>query len=239
MKLEKAFVISDIHGEISKFNKLLQFWNFKDEALIILGDLIDRGENSLKVVEKVMELKKQYNDQLIIIKGNHEDMLLKFLENPEINNNGLRYFNNGGGTTASEFTQDVNILDRGNAEIAEKMKEKSEVIQFLSNLSLYYEFGDVLFIHAGIDHDISDWRQTEPYQMVWVRNMWEQKNQTGKIIVFGHTPTQYIHEDKGCDIWISPCTSYINIDGGAVYGGQLNAIVINKTGDILKTFHVK
>ncbi|MDQ0268468.1 metallophosphoesterase family protein [Cytobacillus purgationiresistens] len=233
---EKAFVISDIHGEVTRLTNLMQNWNVDEMLLIIVGDLIDRGENSLKVVQKMMDLKAEFGDQVIILKGNHEDMLLKYLSEPLINNNALRYFRNGGDTTAIEFSGDSNIMEASYEEIARKMGTRRAEVDFLQGLSLYYEFGDVLFIHAGIDPALEDWRKTNPYQMVWIRNIWNQENKTDKIIVFGHTPTQELYEDKRNEIWISPCRSYINIDGGSVYGGQLNGMVINNSGEILHTY---
>ncbi|WP_223837441.1 metallophosphoesterase [Bacillus swezeyi] len=60
MKHNITFVLSDIHGEYEKFEELMKHWNSETMNLAILGDMIDRGENSLKVVQKIMQLKKKY-----------------------------------------------------------------------------------------------------------------------------------------------------------------------------------
>lgn len=48
LKHNKTFVLSDIHGEYEKFEELMKHWNSETMNLAILGDMIDRGENSLK-----------------------------------------------------------------------------------------------------------------------------------------------------------------------------------------------
>jgi serine/threonine protein phosphatase 1 len=238
LKYEEAFVVSDIHGEYTKLIELLKHWNKESMKLIILGDLIDRGKSSLQVVQYVMDLKRQYKNQVIVLKGNHEDMLINFLREPTYEY-GEVFFRNGGNTTAWEFAEDEFIMFKSYQERAKLIEQREKEVQFLRNLQHYYEFGNVLFVHAGIDPFISNWKDTEGYKFLWFRGVWNHKNETGKVIVFGHTPTQHLHKSKINDIWVSQDRTYINIDGGAVFGGQLNGIVINKNGEILEVHKVK
>ncbi|MCD7911025.1 serine/threonine protein phosphatase [Bacillus velezensis] len=235
MKYDKTFVLSDIHGEYEKFEEVMKHWNPSTMNLAILGDMIDRGENSLKVVQKIMSIKEEYPDQVVVLKGNHEDMLLIFLKEKDYET-GDWYFNNGGNRTCESFVDDNYIFFKSYEERARLMLKRNEEIKFIRELPLYYEFGDVLFVHAGINPFLDDWKQTTEKDFLWNRGFWKFKNQTGKIIVFGHTITQLLHADKRNDIWISNCKSYINIDGGAVFGGHLNAIVINNKGVILNEY---
>jgi serine/threonine protein phosphatase 1 len=234
---DKAFVTSDIHGDYDRFIKLLDYWDTDYMKLVILGDLIDRGKQSLKTVQKVMELKRKYGNQVIVLKGNHEDMLINFLREPTYEY-GEVFFRNGGNTTAWEFANDEFLMFKSYEERAKLIKQKAEEINFIRNLQHYYEFGKVLFVHAGIDPFISDWRKTESHKFLWQRGMWNHKNKTDKVIVFGHTPTQHLHKDKNNDIWVSKCRTYINIDGGSVFGGQLNGIVINNDGELLEVHKI-
>lgn len=75
--VSNILIVSDIHGHFKQFEELLTYWN-QEDTLVILGDLIDRGPDSLKVIEKVIELKQIYEDKVIFVKGNHEEMLLNF-----------------------------------------------------------------------------------------------------------------------------------------------------------------
>ncbi|MED3792479.1 metallophosphoesterase family protein [Niallia alba] len=237
MKLTKAFVVSDIHGQYDHFVELIQHWDRETQKLLILGDMIDRGKNSLKVVQEAMKLKQLYGNQVIVLKGNHEDMLLNFLDEPGCDYGEL-FFRNGGNTTAWEFADDEHLMFKSYAERAELIKQRKDEINFIRNTRDYYEFGDVLFVHAGIDTFISDWRKTETHKFYWNRGWWNHRNETGKTIVYGHTPTQLLHKDKSNDIWINEANKYINIDGGAVFGGQLNGIVIDNEGNLLEKYHV-
>ncbi|WP_050614988.1 metallophosphoesterase family protein [Bacillus testis] len=232
------FAVSDIHGQYTAFQHLLRNWD-PAMPLVILGDCIDRGKDSPKVISKIIELQHKYENKVVVLRGNHEDMLLTFLDNPT-ETTGLHYFRNGGDLTIKQFTEQADLSEMCFPEIAEQMKAALHGFQsYFDQLKAYYEFGDLLFIHAGIDHTLADWRETDPYQMVWIREGWLHENKTGKIIVFGHTPTRIIHRSESNDVWISENGSYIGIDGGSVYGGQLNGVVLTDKGRIVQCFAEK
>ena len=108
MKKNKVFVMSDIHGEFRMMKELLKNWNSKKEQLIILGDLADRGPSSKETLELAYDLVR--NKEAIVIKGNHDDMLEKYLKDP-IRNAGLYYMNGGGKTIESLLCGAVSKID--------------------------------------------------------------------------------------------------------------------------------
>lgn len=77
-------VIGDIHGDDLKFvltlkSLLPDFFDEQghlkpDKYIILLGDYVDRGVNSLKILEMVMTIKMENPDQVFVIRGNHEDL---------------------------------------------------------------------------------------------------------------------------------------------------------------------
>lgn len=195
----KAFVVSDIHGMNEHFTKILEYWNTEDK-LIILGDMIDRGEYSYEVVRKVMELQNEYPDKVIYCMGNHEEMLLNYLKEPY--EGGDIYFNNGGAATISSFTQDHEMWYKCYKTRAELFLSKcKEEYEFLKSGLLYYEFGKVLFTHAGFQSFYREWERSKDIDFIWIRDHYKHKNETGLVNVFGHTPTQYMH--KSNDVWVS------------------------------------
>ena len=236
--MDKAFVLSDIHGCYSQLEQLLAYWD-KEMTLYILGDLIDRGEDSLKVVQAVMKLKEEYGDRVVVLKGNHEDLLLRFLDDPV--DYSYLYFINGGNKAVYDFTRDDDLISKDVVDIADLVRGVAmKEIEFLRNLPLYAEFGDVIFVHAGVNMQLDDWRKTNEEDFFWTREMVSQKNMIEKTIVFGHTPTQALHQNgENHDIWISEENKYIGIDGGCVFGGQLNGIVITGQGEIVARYYVK
>ena len=73
----RYLVVSDIHGDIEKFEDVLQeaSYNPREDQLILLGDYVDRGPCSRDVVAKVIDLVE--NDGAIAIKGNHDDLFIR------------------------------------------------------------------------------------------------------------------------------------------------------------------
>lgn len=226
MKLEtdkkKYFVISDIHGEIRQFKKMLTYWNPSEEVLIINGDMIDRGENPREVVQLIMELKK--SNDIVTLMGNHEDMFLEWLHSP----NKTYLFDNLYGTLKSFLGSKV--TNTFNLEfMSAKLKEDfSEEMEFLKDLPDCFEADNHLFVHAGVDLTLDSWQDTPSTDMKWIRNEFIYgENKTGKTIIFGHTPTRIINLDESNDIWVSPCKTKIGIDGGASARGLLHGLKVS------------
>ncbi len=72
------YLIADLHGNAQIFNETLKKINFAlGDRLFMLGDLFDRGENSPEVFKKIMEINQVYPGAICVIRGNHEDLLLK------------------------------------------------------------------------------------------------------------------------------------------------------------------
>lgn len=228
------FVTSDIHGMYNQFEELLTYWNQEDK-LIILGDLIDRGPKSLQVIQKVMELKETYGEQVVFCKGNHEDMLLNFLTNYEEKQE--HYFRNGGLATIHSFLPSEALNLPINEQVDYIKTHYLKELDFLKQANLFTIIGDVLFTHAGFNSELEDFRATEPIDFIWIRKHYEKPNGTPYVNIFGHTPTRYIHETD--NIWTSADQTYIAIDGACVYGGQLNGVRLTQEGSIIETVHVK
>ena len=67
---KRIIVISDIHGDLSTFKKLLVKCNYdaEEDYLIILGDFLEKGTEILDTVHYVMELSQ--NERVFVLKGN-------------------------------------------------------------------------------------------------------------------------------------------------------------------------
>lgn len=224
-----AFVIGDIHGCLSHLQKLLKRWNPDKERLIFLGDLIDRGEDSYGVVKLAMKLRNEYG--AVVLGGNHEKMFLEWLEAPLLYTDDLYRY--GGQATLDSFFSEKQVKFRSPVRLAARLKQDfSEEIAFLSSLSDYKVYDEHILVHAGIDLEIPDWKKSGSYCFRTIREPFHfGENESGKTIVFGHTPTKRLHRDKRNDVWISPCQTKIGIDGGAVFGGFLHGLVIKGNGE--------
>lgn len=218
----RTLVISDIHGELAKFEKLLSAASYQagKDQLILLGDYIDRGPNSRGVMEKVMQLKKE---GAIVLKGNHDDMMEKAFEEESHMKGWLR---NGGIQTLLSYGYELPRADTsGLDQLIEKIKPltKTEAVEehlaFFHELGHYYETDDYIFVHAGI-HPATPLASTDPFVLMWIREEFHDGYNGEKKVVFGHTPTHNLHD--GCEVYFGS-NNIIGIDGGCVFGGRLNA----------------
>ena len=225
MMKRELFAIGDVHGQITLFKQMLTNWNEETQQLLLIGDLGDRGENPkdcFLLAQSLVEKK-----DAIYLKGNHEDMLLAFLNHPEQNYD--LYCLNGGMKTLETFLHPGLDAEYSPTEIVMFLTSRYPTLKpFLESLPLYYEWGRFLFVHAGVDLSKRDWHQTSSEDYVWIRDAFhEMKNTTGKIIVFGHTITPFLYGDnQTTDLWIKD--NKIGIDGGAVYGGALHGVLFNE-----------
>ncbi|AXQ78200.1 serine/threonine protein phosphatase [Streptococcus chenjunshii] len=221
---EKLFIIGDVHGEYAMLEELLRHWNPADEQLVFLGDLGDRGPDPKNCFLKVYELVQTAG--AVCVSGNHEDMLLNWLADPK-KEIGL-YLLNGGRTTIESFFYQGILAEKSPQEIAQLFeKDYSDLLLFLKNLPLYYESDFCLCVHAGVNLDLADWRQSSRYDFIWSREEFFAKDAAlDKLTIFGHTPLPYLHQNTGqTHLWYH--NNKLNIDGGAAYGGSLHGVVIS------------
>ncbi|HFH9837904.1 TPA: metallophosphoesterase family protein [Streptococcus suis] len=229
---KEYFVIGDVHGKYTMLVDLLSKWDRERQQLIFLGDLIDRGEDSKSCLELVCKLVTEEGARCLT--GNHERMFLAWLDNPAERYD--HYRRNGGDTTINSLlgrSLDASVdafLD------AQKVQELyPELIAFLKNCPYHLETDRYIFVHAGVDLECDDWRNTSNHDKVWLRTPFhEANNTTGKTIVFGHTPVYKLFNSpvKTNQIWQSS-DGKIGIDGGAVYGGVLHGIVLDRLGLVI------
>jgi serine/threonine protein phosphatase 1 len=166
----RRLVITDIHGCYKTFRQLLDKVALKkDDQLFILGDMLNRGPYSDKVIDHIKKLIKN-NYQIFPLRGNHEQLVLathrtspKHLQNYLRKQNSYQLLNPDG------------FL-------------KNKYFNFLKILPYYYKLDSCYLVHAGFNFDIP-----EPFKdsrsMLWIRNFkMDASKLEGKFIVHGHDP---------------------------------------------------
>lgn len=226
---EEYFVIGDVHGKYELLCDILKKWDEGRQQLIFLGDLIDRGENAKACLELVWQLVREKG--AICLTGNHERMFLAWLRDPLERYD--HYRRNGGDTTINSLLGRPldNHVD-GMVDAQAVAHQYADLIAFLQTCPYHVETEQYIFVHAGIDLTLEDWRETSNHDKVWLRTPFhEAPNTTGKTIVFGHTPVPKLFQTKLkiSQVWTSP-DGKIGADGGAVYGGVLHGLVLNRQG---------
>ena len=226
----RTMIIGDVHGCSNALKKLLEkVQPTGTDKIVMLGDLFDRGPDSYGVFETVRALAKEFGERFVLLRGNHEEYFLQFLQAPE--DWYAPYIRNGGKETFESLLHPGASEEYSPTEISMMIRSRyPELIEFLVQRPLYYEWENYLFVHAGVDLTKKDWRKTSPSDFIWIREPFhEGKNNTGKTIVFGHTITPMLHGDmQTTDLWIQD--HKIGMDGGAVFGGSLHGVVFDKEG---------
>lgn len=205
------FIIGDVHGCFFTLEKLLENWDSGSEHLVFLGDLIDRGNYSFKVVMKCMELQKSHPD-CIVLKGNHEYEFTEFYEKGE----NLNWTRQGGEETLQNFKE--NKLDF------------KKVYDWFKSLPLKHETETLMLTHAGITETEDPYLQDHDDSVLWNRKTL--KN-IGVLQIHGHTPL------KNKIPLFNEISNSINIDTGAVYGYGLIGMKVNDTAGMRKVIHVE
>lgn len=177
------YVISDIHGEYDLFVKLLRKINFSPaDKMIICGDIIDKGQNSVKLMQFI-----QSTPNFRCIIGNHEYDFLKHYwaimkDSPDDFETVLKKLQ-------AYFPYDGHILDW-------------DTVDWLESLPYYIEEEKFICVHAGValtsDNHVKPLKNTLREQLVYDRNFKEPYvvPLTEKCIFFGHTPTSYISKES-------------------------------------------
>jgi serine/threonine protein phosphatase 1 len=213
------YAIGDIHGEDAKLEELLQTLPLRDgDRFVFLGDYIDRGPDAFRVIERLVELQRDW--PCVFLLGNHESMLLDFLGwTDEAYFGGDAFLMNGGDRTLASY----GYFDRESPD-RETFRLPKQHEDFLLSLRLHYTDGDYVFVHAGLgraelrESDIHyALRRSKPEDLLWNRTTCDVPHSLKVTIVYGHTPS----EDFGVR-WNQPFS--IGIDTAAVFGGLLTAL---------------
>lgn len=201
--MKKIFAIGDIHGCADKLYALMDKIpiDYTNDRLVFIGDYIDRGPSSFEVVDYLVNL-KQRHPEIIFLKGNHEDMLQKYLTGAD----RFTYLFNGGQQTLDSY------LNRQNK--SEFSPIPSDHLEFYKSLVLHYQTEDYIFVHAGMRPNIQLDKQ-KPEEILWIREDFiHSKLDFGKRVIFGHTPFS--------EPLVQP--NKIGIDTGAVYDNLLTCV---------------
>lgn len=186
-----VYAVSDIHGQFEKFEKLLKEICFhENDILYILGDIIDRGPQNIKMIERVME-----TENIQMLMGNHEDMFLEYYNTRDVFNREL-WYRNGGEYTDREFKKLTS-------------KKQKEIISFLKSLPIEIPLTvnnrDYLLVHGDyVSEGNKKFLDEIDYKnnVIWGRIEKYDKGPKDKIVIFGHTPvSQYKGIEKPLTFW--------------------------------------
>lgn len=225
------YVISDIHGCKEQYLQLLDKIQLSDQDhLYILGDVLDRGFDSIGVLQDIMKRKN-----VTFILGNHEYLFWYFVktlgfellnfQNEDKKRDFRLWIKDGGLSTLNGF------LDL-------PVTMKKQIFEFISNAKAYEvlenDGKNYILVHAGIA-DFKEEKPLEKYRCLdficeridYSKRYYKDEN---TFIISGHTPTSFLRTDRKPEVF--RMNGHIAIDCGCVYGGKIAAYCI-ETGETI------
>jgi len=216
----RRIFIGDIHGHYVGLRHLLDKIAPSDsDRVYFVGDLIDRGPQSAKVVSYVRE------QSFPCVLGNHEQLLLDAFANTRESSQTLQaWLYSGGQSTLASYDHDIDLL--------------SDHIEWFRTLPLYLDLGDIWLVHAGVNPSLAIDEQTAE-ECCWIRDAFHGAPLPyfqDKLIITGHTITFTFPDIAPGQIVEGP--GWLDIDTGAYHpkSGWLTALDIDN--EIVYQFNV-
>ena len=226
-KYERVFAIGDIHGCSNELIFLLNYLEIYEkldpqkDLVIFLGDYIDRGPNSKKVIDFLIGFREEYPNTRFL-KGNHEDSMLMFFgcegsfeaDRASICG-GYLHPTNGGVDFCKSYGIDLGGIDPQKHSL--KLSLLPDVHRsFFLELDYGLILDDMVFVHAGILPNVPLEEQKKE-DLLWIRDRFiGRKHGLDKTIIFGHTPFKDVFKVEG----------QIGIDTGLVFGNKLTCLEV-------------
>lgn len=214
----RTLIITDIHGCLDEARELLSKMRFDEasDTLICLGDTIDRGPQIYETFEYLRGLKERMGSRCILLRGNHEQMMLDAAAEGG-RSKALWYYNSGEKTVYSFLHHKHRF---------------QEFLDWYEEMPLYFQTDRFICTHASLLNP--DPEKNEPETLLWGRST----DYEGKLVLTGHTPYRNPLYFKGEhygriqeDVWtVLPETGMIALDTGCVYGNRLTGLVIRGDG---------
>ena len=190
-----VWVIGDVHGFSITFDNLVDMLNLsKEDRVVVVGDLIDRGPDSYNVVKIV-----QSDSRIYSTKGNHEQMMVEGFIPKGISHNleaNLWLRNGGIETIASYIRAFTNFA--GEEDTTALEQEISEDKKWMNSLPTHIILDKWRLVHAGYDPR-TDLDEQGEAEHLWIRTPFHNSDMpidTLRTVVFGHTPTMLLFGDS-------------------------------------------
>ena len=220
---QTVYVVGDVHGRADLFDQLLERIDLHRESvdgpstLILVGDYVDRGEESASVLRRAQALAN--GGEAICLMGNHERMMLDFLDNPV--DGGRRWLRHGGLQTLASF----GVTGVTDIAPAAAMQDAAAALSnamgpalegWVRDLPLQWTTGNLVVTHAALDPDMPIDMQSEKAMLWGHPDFMRRSRRDGYWVAHGHVVVEMPQVAQG----------RISIDTGAVFGGRLTAAVL-------------
>lgn len=223
-----VWAVGDVHGRLDLLQPLvdailadLQEGRATRKMVVFLGDYIDRGPDSRSVLRFLADLPSKPGVEWRFLKGNHEQAMLDFLEDPSA---GAKWCEYGGdsalrsyGLRVPDMAHKAEAWARVSADLRHKLEPRE--VEFLEGLEFSLSVGDYFFAHAGARPGVPLERQS-PHELMWIRGSFLNSTVAfSRVVIHGHTPTTEVYADH----------RRIGLDTRAYESGVLTALRLEGT----------
>ena len=207
MNAGRTFVIGDIHGCAEELDRLLDaIAPGRADTVCFLGDYIDRGPSSKRVIDRLLKLREE-GPRCVFLRGNHEDMFLAYLGYG--GRYGEAFLCNGGDATLASY----GLEGMRGTTAAERLPHQHR--EFLLGVELTARFGSFLCVHAGLRPTCGPEDQAEE-DLLWIREEFIlSEHPYPFVVLYGHTPQRDVRLHLPYKI---------GLDTGLVYGNRLSCL---------------
>ncbi len=206
----KFFIVSDVHGHLDILLAALKEEGYNENninhKLIVLGDFVDRGPQVKELYQYLRRLQEE--GKAIILKGNHEDMLIDMYKD---NFSFIPTYNGIPATIQSltnvpdYYTWLMRTIEQPiiiqptsedwNRSIRNRMKKLyPDLKEWLEALPNYYETKNYILTHGSIENRV-DWQNSDWEECHWDQGHFiNQDIQTNKTVIVGHFGTDHLRK---------------------------------------------
>ncbi|MFB2605515.1 metallophosphoesterase, partial [Rhizobium phaseoli] len=194
--------------------------------VIFLGDIIDRGPDSMGAMDMVVkELDRNTASRLIL--GNHEEFMLLFLDRPDKRDIVFdHWMRHGGLASAASYGLDVGgrypRIEDAHESLLELLHRKQDHIGAMRRAASLIDDGDHFFVHAGLRPGVPVEQQTTKDMRTIRAGFLDSDFNFGATVVHGHTVTSTSRPETH--------RNRIALDTGAGAGGSLSMMVVDHDG---------
>lgn len=234
--MRKLFVVSDIHGHCTLLKEALLNAGFdkNNDAhwLICCGDYFDRGVENAEVMSFFERLPRK-----VMLRGNHEDMLLKLLQTGKLLPH--HYINGTISTLKSFFGKYFIDPSDDTIDFSGKTRTVDRLCEFIEETVDYYETEHYVFVHGWLPEngETEEVRQSAG-SAAWEKARWTkwtekytgQRPLADKTLICGHMPTFFANafdpsrKENNAEIFYG--NGMIAIDAGTYDSGQINVLIL-------------
>ena len=224
------YVVADIHGEADRFHAMLEKICFcADDTMYILGDVVDRGLDGIKLLQEIMQ-----TPNMEMLLGNHEYMMLQYFS-PDASSEEIRRWNrNGNAPTKAAY-------------LKLKAREQRAILEYLQTLPTHLELTingqDFYLVHGFPAENVHD--------EVWLRPSMAAPNpKPGYQVIVGHTKVLSLIqpeeeridfatdlENRGEHLKIYHGPGFIDVDCGCGYDMPIKKLACIRLDD-MREFYI-